>query len=79
MPAQRVISHSLVYSRQIAQIVRQHYYPSLCAFANEYSLDFGVADLAFGHFSREWSAEAIKVLQTMSPTNLRLARVTFWQ
>ncbi|KAF4124346.1 carnosine N-methyltransferase [Geosmithia morbida] len=54
-------------SERIAQISREHYRTGPQPLEGEEDADFGVVDLAFGHVSRDWSAQGAKEREAVFP------------
>lgn len=55
------------FSEHIAQIAREDYHTGPRALEDEEGADFGVADLAFAHLSRDWSTQGAKERQAVFP------------
>lgn len=54
----------------VARIAREDYHTGQQALEDEDDADFGVASLAFGHLSRDWSSQGARERQAVFPTVL---------
>ncbi|KAF2797052.1 N2227-domain-containing protein [Melanomma pulvis-pyrius CBS 109.77] len=65
--ARKGIEVNARFSAQIAQMAREDYHTGPRALEDQEDAEFGVADLVFGHLSRDWSTQGAKERQAVFP------------
>lgn len=65
--ARKGIETNALFSEKVAQVGRDTYKIGSKSLHRESDAEYGLVDLAFGHLSRDWSAQGAKERQTVIP------------